>query len=92
MISAQEITRFRTEYCLAPEATQVQLVGDFTRWTENPINMEKDLAGIWQATVTLGQGRHSYRVIADGQWCDDPECALRESNPYGSEIAVCQVA
>ena len=75
----------------APEASQVQLVGDFTRWTENPINMEKDLAGIWQATVNLEQGHHSYRFIADGQWCDDPECSLRESNPYGSENAVCRV-
>jgi 1,4-alpha-glucan branching enzyme len=76
----------------APEASQVQLVGEFTRWTESPINMEKDLGGIWRATVTLEQGRYSYRFIIDGQWCDDPECAVRESNPYGSENAVRQVS
>jgi 1,4-alpha-glucan branching enzyme len=76
----------------APEANQVQLVGEFTRWTERPINMEKDLEGVWRATVTLKQGRYRYRFIVDGQWCDDPECAVRESNPYGSHNAVRQVA
>jgi 1,4-alpha-glucan branching enzyme len=75
----------------APEASQVQLVGEFTRWTESPIDMEKDLGGIWRATVTLEQGRYCYRFIADGQWCDDPECAVRESNPYGSKNGVRQV-
>ena len=76
----------------APEANHVQLVGEFTGWTENPINMEKDLKGIWRARVTLEQGRYSYRFIVDGQWCDDPECAVREPNPYGSQNAVRQVA
>ncbi|MCX6925704.1 MAG: isoamylase early set domain-containing protein [Verrucomicrobia bacterium] len=76
----------------APEASAVQLVGDFTSWAEQPINMEKDLEGIWRVTVALGPGRHSYRFIADGVWCDDPECPARESNPYGSQNAVRQVA
>jgi len=45
----------------------VQLVGDFTDWDERPINMQKDKTGTWRATVTLEQGSHSYRFIADGQ-------------------------
>jgi 1,4-alpha-glucan branching enzyme len=72
----------------APEATQVQLVGEFTRWTERPLDMEKDLEGVWWVKVTLEQGRHCYRFIADGEWRDDPACPVRESNPYGSENAV----
>jgi len=75
----------------APEASAVQLVGDFTSWTESPINMEKDLEGIWRVTIALEPGQHSYRFIADGQWCDDPECLLREPTPYGSENSVRQV-
>jgi len=75
----------------APTASQVQLVGEFTHWTESPINMEKDLAGVWRTTVSLEQGRYGYRFIVDGQWCDDPACPVRESNPYGSENAVRQV-
>jgi hypothetical protein len=28
----------------------------------------------------------------DGQWRDDPECALHVPNPYGSQDSVRQVA
>ena len=79
-------------FCFAaPEASEVQLVGDFTQWSERPINMQKDPDGIWRATVTLEPGSHSYRYIADGEWRDDPECVMREPNPYGSQNAVRQV-
>ena len=72
----------------APAASAVQLVGDFTSWAERPISMEKDLAGIWRVTVVLAPGRHSYRFIADGVWCDDPESSAWELNPYGSQNSV----
>jgi 1,4-alpha-glucan branching enzyme len=72
----------------APMATSVQLVGDFTHWEKSPINMRKGADGIWQATVDLEPGRHYYRFLVDGQWRDDPECALQVPNPYGSRDAV----
>jgi hypothetical protein len=28
----------------------------------------------------------------DGEWRDDPECVLREANPFGSENMMRQVA
>lgn len=74
-----------------PAATSVQLVGDFTRWQEQPISMQKGANGIWQATVELPAGAHYYRFLVDGEWRDDPECALRVPNPFGSQDAVCQV-
>jgi 1,4-alpha-glucan branching enzyme len=66
-------------------------VGDFTQWIKQPVNMEKDMEGVWRVTVVLKQGSHSYRFIVDGEWCDDPECPLHEPNPYGSQNAVRQV-
>jgi hypothetical protein len=30
--------------------------------------------------------------MVDGQWRDDPECALHVPNPYGGQDAVRQVA
>ena len=80
--------RQQTFSLAAPEANLVQLVGEFTRWTDHPINMERDLGSVWWVAITLDQGRHSYRFIVDGQWRDDPACPVRESNPYGSENAV----
>lgn len=76
----------------APTAMGVQLVGDFTHWQRKPISMQKGAEGIWRANVKLEPGEHHYRFLVDGQWRDDPECALHVPNPYGGQNAVCQVA
>jgi 1,4-alpha-glucan branching enzyme len=68
----------------APDATSVLLVGDFTHWQKQGIPMRKDKDGTWSATVRLAAGRHTYRFIVDGEWRDDPECAVRAPNPFGS--------
>ena len=69
----------------APSALRVQLMGDFTHWQQNPINLRKSPDGIWRATVDLSPGEHHYRFQVDGEWRDDPECTLRAPNPYGGE-------
>jgi len=76
----------------APEALSVQLVGDFTHWQERPINLQKGADGVWRAAVPLPPGTHHYRFVVDGEWRDDPECVLREPNPYGGENMMRQVA
>jgi 1,4-alpha-glucan branching enzyme len=76
----------------SPTAMSVQLVGDFTHWQEEPIPMKKRPDGIWQVAVQLAPGLHHYRFLVDGLWRDDPECTLREPNPFGSQDAVRQVA
>ena len=67
----------------APDASVVQLVGDFTQWQQSPINLHKGMDGVWRTTVDLEPGTHHYRFLVDGQWHDDPECVLRAPNPYG---------
>jgi 1,4-alpha-glucan branching enzyme len=76
----------------APEAMSVQLVGDFTHWQEQPINLRKGSDGIWRTIVDLEPGTHHYRFLVNGEWRDDPECTLREPNPYGGENMMRQVA
>lgn len=75
-----------------PSAMTVQLVGDFTRWEENPITLKRGADGVWRAKVELEPGTHHYRFLVDGQWRDDPECTLRVPNPYGSQDSVRKVA
>ncbi len=53
--------------------------------------MQKGSNGVWTATVSLPPGKHHYRFIADNQWCDDPQCTVRVSNPYGTQDMVRQV-
>ena len=66
----------------------VQLVGDFTHWQDQPINLRKNKGGVWRTTVELPPGTHRYRFMVDGQWRDDPECVLREPNPFGGHDAI----
>lgn len=77
---------------VAPTAKSVVLVGDFTRWTQQSIPMQRDPNGIWTASVPLSPGPHRYRFIADGEWRDDPACESRAPNPFGSEDMVRQAA
>jgi 1,4-alpha-glucan branching enzyme len=75
----------------APEARNVQLVGDFTHWTDQPIKLHKGRNGTWQTTVDLPKGVYHYRFLVDGEWRDDPESVLRVSNPFGTQDSVAQV-
>jgi 1,4-alpha-glucan branching enzyme len=84
--------RTQTFSFTAPTATSVQLVGDFTHWQQRPINLQKGADGTWHTTVELGAGPHRYRFLVDGQWRDDPDCTLREPNPFGGQDSVRQVA
>ena len=75
----------------APEANTVLLVGDFTGWQEAPLTLKKDKGGTWKKTVSLPPGRYEYRLLVDGQWQDDPQCASRQPNQFGGENCVCIV-
>jgi len=86
-----EAPRKQTFRFAAPTASTVLLVGDFTHWQKNAIPMRKEVDGIWTASLELPTGKHAYRFIVDGEWCDDPDCTLRVPNPYGSQDMVRQV-
>lgn len=75
----------------APDALSVQLVGDFTHWQKNPINLARQSDGTWRTAVALAPGTYHYRFLVDGQWRDDPECTLHVPNPFGSKDAVREV-
>lgn len=56
-------------------AEQVQLVGDFSQWTEEPIEMKKQKDGSFKTTVNLEAGKdYEFRYIIDGsKWENDWE-------------------
>lgn len=75
----------------APDATVVQLVGDFTRWTQQPIDLRKSENGVWEITVNLRCGIHFYRFLVDGTWRDDPKAILRVANRFGTFDSVTHI-
>lgn len=88
---AKHIQR-KVEFTLdAPEATKVELAGDFTGWQQKPLAFTRQKTGIWKLTVKLPVGSYQYRYLVDGQWQNDPDCNTRCQNEFGSENCVCKV-
>jgi hypothetical protein len=58
-----------------PDASLVQVAGNFNNWDSNELVMEKTASG-WQLTFQLAPGNYEYKFIVDGRWITDP------SNPF----------
>jgi 1,4-alpha-glucan branching enzyme len=75
----------------APEAQSVVITGSFCNWETNSYPMEKDGSGLWKRALSLGPGQYEYRLIVDGQWCNDPACSVRVPNVFGTENCILHV-
>jgi len=91
-MSAKQATRKEAFAINAPEAQSVAVAGSFTNWEQSPVPLKRQKNGTWKTTLALDAGQHEYRFLVDGQWTDDPECAQRAANPFGSENCVRQVS
>lgn len=91
-MTSKSLTRQKVTFSFhAPEAQSVLLAGTFTNWEQSALPLKKDKNGLWKKTVSLGSGRYEYRFIVNDQWCDDPDCSVRQPNEHGSENCVCVV-
>ncbi len=91
-MSAQKMPKQKVTFSLvAPQARSVQVAGDFTDWQQAPLELKKFKDGVWKKTVSLAPGEYQYRLLVDGQWQDDPKCALRYPNDFGGQNCVCVV-
>lgn len=68
----------------APEAGEVCLAGSFNSWDPSSRPLKRDQKGVWTATLMLAPGVYEYRLVVDGQWCDDPNAAERRPNEHGT--------
>lgn len=91
MANAKSTKQKVTFSLVAPDAQSVLVAGDFTGWDRVPVSLKKQKAGVWKKVVSLEPGQYEYRYLVDGQWQDDPNCATRVANPFGSDNCVCVV-
>lgn len=77
---------------LAPGATSVSLVGDFSDWDASRFQMEKvSEDGAWSITIPLVPGRYEYQFEVDGkQRVNDPS-RPQTSSDFGSANSVVTV-
>jgi hypothetical protein len=60
----------------APSVRSIALVGDFTDWRSDRVQLKRTGAGLWQATVKLQPGRYRFAYLVDhDQWRADSRAA-----------------
>jgi 1,4-alpha-glucan branching enzyme len=92
MLNPKRKSKAQTFRMMAPGAMSVLLVGDFTQWQRHAIALRKEKGGVWEASVELQPGKHTYRFVVDGEWQDDPDCTVRVPNPFGGQDMVREAA
>ena len=75
---------------LAPQASQVALVGDFNQWNSRATPMVREAGQkTWTVTVPLPPGRHVYAFVVNGaNWVTDPHAPLAPDDGFGSPNSV----
>ncbi|MGB4830376.1 MAG: glycogen-binding domain-containing protein [Chitinophagales bacterium] len=66
-----------------PQASKVFLSGNFNDWSTGQTPMQKTDSG-WIAEVKLKPGKYFYKFIIDGQWMQDINNNLRESDGHNN--------
>ena len=84
-------TRRVTFVFKSPEAKDVRVTGDFTRWAPQGIRLSHDGNGRWRTVLSLDPGEYQYRLLVDGLWQNHEDATERVTNPYGSENCVLKV-
>ncbi|MDY0374506.1 MAG: glycogen-binding domain-containing protein [Desulfobacterium sp.] len=68
----------------APEAVEVQILGDFNRWNGKKHSMKKGSRGVWTKVMMLMPGTYEYKYKVDGIWMEDPTNLSNRVNPFGT--------
>jgi 1,4-alpha-glucan branching enzyme len=78
-------------FCVAPEARQVFVIGEFNGWQAGVHPMHRQPDGTWVAQIPLHHGHHQYQFLVDGRPTLDPRAqgiARNAANERVSLIAV----
>lgn len=89
--SAKKMAKPINFVCLAPDAKQVFLTGDFNDWHPTATPMRKHVDGSWHAQIPLNHGHHHYQFLIDGHPTLDPRAqgvARNERNEKVSLLAI----
>jgi hypothetical protein len=76
--------------------SSVHVAGDFNGWASTIAGGGFALTydgGLWTGTFTVGAGKHLYKlVLNEQQWIADPRAPASESDGFGGQNSVAQVA
>ncbi|MFN7138525.1 MAG: isoamylase early set domain-containing protein [Limisphaerales bacterium] len=90
--SAKNMAKPVNFVCLAPDAAEVYLVGDFNDWTPNAHPMKRQIDGHWITQVNLNHGHHHYQFIVDGKPTLDPKAQGIARNEKNEKVSLLSVS
>jgi hypothetical protein len=81
------VTRF---VFIAPEASAVQVTGDFVDWSPQGIALLNERGtGVWTVDIPLEPGVYQYAFVVDGrEWRPDPRAVSRVDDGFGRENSI----
>ncbi|MCH7886199.1 MAG: AAA family ATPase [Planctomycetes bacterium] len=83
-----ETVIFRSRH---PDASEIQLAGDFNDWMPHTTPMRKLTNGDFECRLRLPKGRYRYRLVVDGRWLHDVHNPVIETNEYGELNSVVEI-
>ena len=74
-----------------PEASEIQIAGDFNDWMPHTTPMRRLPDGDFEARLKLPRGLYRYRLVVDGRWSHDLFNPAIETNEYGELNSVVEI-
>jgi 1,4-alpha-glucan branching enzyme len=90
--SAKKMAKPVNFVCVAPDAREVFLTGDFNDWDPSSHPMKRQVDGAWTIQVPLTHGHHHYRYIVDGKPMLDARAHGTARNHEGEKVSLLAVS
>jgi 1,4-alpha-glucan branching enzyme len=90
--SAKKMAKPINFVCVAPQAQQVHLSGDFNDWDPMAHPMKRQPDGNWLVQVNLNHGHHHYRFLVDGKPVLDPRAQGIARDHEGAKASLLAVS
>jgi 1,4-alpha-glucan branching enzyme len=90
--SAKKMAKPVNFVCVAPDAKEVHVAGDFNDWDVTAHPMKRQPDGAWMAQVYLNHGHHHYRFLVDGKGVLDPRAQGVARDHLGAKASLIAVS
>ena len=90
--SAKNMAKPVNFVCIAPQAKEVFITGDFNDWHPASHPMKRQPDGAWQIHLSLNHGHHHYRYLVDGKPMLDPKAQGIARDRQGEKVSLVAVS
>ena len=90
--SARNMAKPVNFFCIAPDAKEVCVIGDFNDWQAGVHAMERQPDGSWKAVVPMSHGHHHYQFLVDGKAVLDPRATGISRNEKNERVSLISIS